>query len=248
MNCHAVDELAAAYGLSAVPAEEEQAISDHLFTCDQPHDEARSLIDAAALVPASLDLVQPSAALRARVMTTIAATPQDHRPVTAPMAGPRQETEAPRSIADRRPWWRVAPLPSALAAAALAAAVGLGAWGIGLNQQLAERDAALRAVASAEAAYAVEGAAGSGWVLETGGQAIFLADSLAALPSDQLYELWLIGADGPVAVGTLTDTEGVALVELEQDLGAATTFAVTVEAERVDAPTSDPVLVATLEG
>ena len=30
--------------------------------------------------------------------------------------------------------------------------------------------------------------------------------------------------------------------------GPATTFAVTIEAERVDAPTSDPVLVAALEG
>ena len=85
-------------------------------------------------------------------------------------------------------------------------------------------------------------------MLETDGQAIFLADSLAALPPDELYELWLIGDDGPVAVGTLTDTDGVALVELEQSLGDAAVFAVTVEAERVEAPTSDPVLVASLEG
>jgi anti-sigma-K factor RskA len=245
MNCQTVDELAAAYALSAVPEDEERAITEHLSTCSEPHDEARSLIEAAALVPAALDPVQPSAALRSRLMATIASTAQDHRPAVAQ----RPALEAPRSIADRRPWWRIAPLPSALAAAALAAAVGLGAWGIGLDRQLAERDAALRAVASADAAYAVSGTAGSGWVLETDGQAIFLADSLADLPADQLYELWLIGPDGgPVAVGTLTDTDGVALVELEQDLSAATTFAVTVEAERVDAPTSDPVMVATLEG
>ncbi len=240
MNCEAVDELAGAYALSAVSADEEHVISEHLATCDLPHDEARSLVGAAAFVPAHLEPVQPSAALRSRLMTTLAATPQEHR---RPVA-----IEAPRSFADRRPWWRVALLPSALAAVGLAAAVGLGSWGISLNQQLAERDAALRAVASADAAHAVTGAAGSGWVLETDGQAIFLADSLAALPADELYELWLIGEDGPVAVGTLTDTDGVALVELEQSLGDATVFAVTVEADRVDAPTSDPVLVASLEG
>jgi hypothetical protein len=34
----------------------------------------------------------------------------------------------------------------------------------------------------------------------------------------------------------------------EREIGPATTFAVTVVAERVDAPTSDPVLVASLEG
>ena len=35
---------------------------------------------------------------------------------------------------------------------------------------------------------------------------------------------------------------------LEEDLDDATTFAVTVESQRVDAPTSAPVLVASLEG
>ena len=245
MTCETVDELAPAYALSAVSSDEDRSVTEHLATCREPHDEARSLMRAAMLIPASLEPVAPSDALRSRLMTTIASTPQDHRAGVAPEPVPAP----PISIADRRPWWRVAPLPSALAAAALAAAVGLGAWGVGLQQQLAERDAALRSVAAADAAYAVAGTAGRGWVLETDGQATFLADSLADLPADQLYELWLIGPEGtPVAVGTLTDTEGVALIELEHDLGTATTFAVTVEAERVDAPTSDPVLVATLEG
>ena len=50
-----------------------------------------------------------------------------------------------------------------------------------------------------------------------------------------------------MAVGTIADPEGVAVVTLEQPLEGAVVFAVTVEAERVDAPTSDPVLLATLE-
>jgi anti-sigma-K factor RskA len=252
MTCHEIDELAAAYALGALEPDEERATSEHLATCAEPHVEARTLIDAAQAVPAALDPIEPSNALRARLMSTIAATPQDHAaPVTVPApAQPVQRRVAvEREAAPRRPWWSFGPLPSAVAAVALAAAVGFGAWGVTLNQQLAERDAALRMVASADAAHAVTGSAGSGWVLESDGQAIFLADELAALPADQLYELWLIGPEGaPVAVGTLTDTDGVALVELEQALGTATTFAVTVEAERVDAPTSDPVLVATIEG
>ena len=127
---------------------------------------------------------------------------------------------------------------------ALAAAVGLGAWGVSLNQQLAERDAALRAVASADTAYAVSGSAGSGWVIESDGQAIFLAESLAELPADQIYELWLIGPDdAPVAVGTIPEGDDVAVVTLERPLDDATTFAVTVESERVSTPRrSDPVL------
>jgi anti-sigma-K factor RskA len=241
MNCASVDELAAAYALSAVPDDEERAISEHLATCEQPHAEARELVGIASALPAGLDPVEPSPALRSRLMSTIDRTPQDH---AAPAPAAPMTVDAPR-----RRWWHLAPLPAGLAAVALAAAVGLGAWGVSLNQQLAERDAALRAVATADTAYAVAGDAGSGWVLESGSTAIFLADALADLPPDRLYELWLIGPDGaPVAVGTLTDTDGVALVTLERELGEATTFAVTVEAERVEAPTSDPVLVASLEG
>lgn len=243
MICERVDELAAAFGLGAVDASEEQEIGEHLASCDRPHTDARELIAMAAVIPGSLEPVEPSAGLRDRLMATAAFTPQEHRPLRTPVTPDLVPVEP-----ERGPWWRVAPLPTALAAVALAAAVGLGAWGISLNQQLGERDAALRAVASADAAYAVTGSAGSGWVLESEGEAIFLAESLAELPADQIYELWLIGDDEvPVAVGTIPDPEGVAVVTLEQPLEGATVFAVTVEAERVDAPTSDPVLVATLE-
>jgi anti-sigma-K factor RskA len=243
MTCQHVDELAAAFGLGAVDAGEERDIAEHLASCDRPHADARELIAIAAAIPGSLEPVEPSPGLRDRLMATAAVTPQEHRqsqpaPVSAPVA----------TAPERGRWWRVAPLPIALAAVALAAAVGLGAWGISLNEQLAERDAALRAVAAADAAYAVSGSAGSGWVLESDGEAIFLAESLAELPADQIYELWLIGGDEvPVAVGTIPDPEGVAVVTLEQPLEGAVVFAVTVEAERVDAPTSDPVLLATLE-
>ena len=246
MNCRTVDDLAAAYALGAVDPEEERAVSHHLRTCAQPHAEARSVIDAAALLPASLDPVTPSAALRGRLMSTIASTPQEHR---QPAPVRLRPVDTPASPTSRRAWWQLRPLPAALAAAGLAAAIGLGGWNVDLRTQLADRDAALRAVASADAAYAASGSAGRGWVFEAGGSAFFVADRLASLPSDRIYELWLIepGAD-PVAVGVLTDTDGTAIVTLERSLGAATAFAVTVEEERVDAPTSDPVLVAALEG
>lgn len=241
LHCADVDELAAAYALGAVAPDEERAISEHLAACGEPHAEARDLAAAASVLSVSVEPVTPSPALRARLMTTIGDTPQEHRPAAV--------DDAPRTAgAFPRPWWRLAPLPAGLAAVGLAAVIGLGAWNVNLNQRLAARDAALRAVATADAAYAVAGSAGSGWVLETDGRAIFLADSLAALPADRIYELWLIGPDGdPVAVGTLATTEGLTLVELERELGPATTFAVTIETERVSSPTSEPVLVAALE-
>ena len=242
LDCSAVDELAASYALGALDPSDDGAISIHLAACEQPHAEARGLIDVAVVLPDSLERVTPTSALRERLMATVAETPQEHR---------SRDASAGRSLArverQRPRWWRLSPLPSTLAAVALAAAIGLGAWGVTLNRQLAERDAALRAVASADAIYHASGAAGSGWVIEAGDSAMFMAEDLAELPSDQLYEFWLIDAEGnAVAAGTLTDTDGVAVVTLERNLEGATTFAVTVETERVDQSVNDPVMVAAI--
>jgi anti-sigma-K factor RskA len=241
MTCDRVDELAAAYALGAVTPEEERDISAHLATCSEPHADARELIGAGAMLAASADPVAPSDALRGRVMASIGSTTQEHRAVPPAPADPPREA--------RRPWWQARWVPAAVGAVGVAAVLAVGAWNLALNQQVAERDAVIRAVASADAVHQVAGIAGSGLLIESDGEATFVADDLADLPAGSLYELWLIGPDGsPVAVGTLTDTRGLAVVPLEQAIGPATTFAVTVEAERVEAPTSDPVLVASLEG
>jgi anti-sigma-K factor RskA len=245
LDCATVDDLAAAYGLASVDPQDADGIEQHLDGCPQPHDQARELIAAASLVPMTVDPVGPSRGLRDRLMATVAVTPQEHR-VSAVAPAPR-EIVAPLPTEPRRPWWQLGSLPAAVAAVGLAAAVGLGAWGVSLSGQLAERDAALRAVASADATYLAEGQAGRGWVIETGDQAMFMADGLADLAAGQLYELWLIDGEGnAVAAGVLTDTDGVTLVPLERDLDDATTFAVTVETERVEQPTNDPVMVAAL--
>lgn len=244
MICEQVDDLAAAYALGALEPTEERAISHHLATCDRRHAEARALIDAASTIPAGLEPIPPGPALRARLMATVAATAQDHR--AAPAVRELVRDPAPA----RRPWWRLqSPVMGVVAAGALALAVGLGAWGVSLQEQVAEREEALRSVAAADAAHRVTGSAGSGWLLETDDETVFLAEGLAALDDDRIYELWLIEADGdPVAVGIVDEVEDLVIAPLESQVGDATAFAVTVEAERVDAPTSDPVLLATLEG
>jgi hypothetical protein len=246
VTCADVDELAAAWALGAVDAAEDRAIGEHLASCDKPHDEAHAAIDGAAVVGADLAPVQPSAALRDRLMATVAATPQDHRPLSAAPTTPAVSVSAPAA----RPWWTPTwQLPAALAAGALALAVGLGAWGLSLQQQLAERDAAVNAVASADAAFRVDGAAGGGWILEDGERAVFLADELAPLAAGQLYEFWLIDGSGQaVDVGILEDADGLTLVELERPLDDAVAFAVTVETERVAQSANDPVMLASLEG
>lgn len=245
LDCATVDEIASAYGLDAVEAHEATAVEQHLAGCPHPHDDARELIAIATLIPEALEPLAPSPALRSRLMATVAATPQEHRSVR-PEPAPREAAFMPAAPVPRA-WWQFGPLPAAIAATAMAAVVGLGAWGISLNGQLAERDAALRAVASADAAYIASGEVGRGWVIQSGDQAMFMADGLADLAAGHLYELWLIDADGnAVAAGTLTDTDGVALVTLERGLDDATTFAITIETERVEQSVNAPVMIAAL--
>jgi anti-sigma-K factor RskA len=245
MTCMTADELAGAYALGALEPEEEQAVAEHLRSCEREHAELRRATEAAAMLAAAIDPVEAPSSLRDRILATADMTPQDHRLPTAGAAGQAEPVEPPRESS--RGWWQVAPLATGLAAVALAAAVGLGAWNLSLSQQLADREATLRSIAAADAAFPVSGSGGTGWILQTADRAVFLAEELAELPADRIYELWLIDPDGsPTAVGVIEQTAGLTIVELERSLDAATAFAVTIEAERVESPTSDPVLIAPL--
>ena len=247
MTHESIDELAGAFALGSLDADEMAAVRAHLAACDQPHVELREALPAAEILAASLEPVQPSAALRDRLMATIERT--------QPAAVPPVEVVKP-------PWprpgwfdWISPRVARPLAVAAVVAAVALSAWNVSLRSDLDKRDAALRAVAAAiangQTAFRVDGSAGRGYVVDTPGigASLVVAD-LKSLPADRLYELWLLDAAGtPVAVGTFTDTSGaLAVLPVEKDLSGYATFAVTVEAKRVDAPTTTPVMVGDLTG
>jgi len=248
--CRDVDELAGALALGAVDADEARAAREHLETCPEPHTELRSLLGADAVLAAGVEPIQPSAALRDRLMDSVARLPQ--AAATPAAVAPREPSGQPR-----RGWleWLSPQVARPLALAAVVAVIAVGAWGVSLSSQLGERDRALRAVANAiaggEVAFRVDGDAGRGYVVDTpgNGSSLVVAD-LEPLPAGKLYELWLIGADGtPVDVGTFRPGEdAVAVVAVERDLTGFETFAVTVEAERVDSPTStDLVMVGAIK-
>lgn len=229
-TCDEADALAGAWGLDALDPDEARAVADHLATCDRPHAELRAAPGAGAVVAAVLDPVQPSAGLRDRIMTSIGA-----------------DTPA----ATRAPWYR-AWLPRAAGLAAAAAIVALVAWNVQLRGELDTRQDALERVAAALSSggptYEVSGTAGGG-LLVTGADGPVFVAGLPVPEGDDIYEMWLIGPSGPVAAGTFRPGEEDVLVvaPLEGSLEGFETFAVTVEAERVSAPTGDPVLVAALD-
>ena len=244
MTHQQVEELAGAFALGALDPEEEMAVRAHLADCREAHPELEAALSAAMVMAESLEPVPPSADLRDRLMATIERTPQENRqPVTEPQKKPG------------RGWldWFSPRVARPLAIAAVAAVIAVGAWNLSLQSQVEQRDAALRAVADAisggQAAFRVEGAAGRGYVVDTPGEgAALVVTDLADLPPDRIYELWLLNPAGaPVAVGILTSTDdAVAVVQLERDLSGFSIFAVTVEAERVAAPSGKPVMLGVL--
>lgn len=243
LDCTRADELAGAAALGALDPDEAQAITQHVATCDQPHAELRDLLGSDAILALALEPVTPDPTLRSRVMASAAATPQEH-------STPAPDRDS--ALSARRPWvrWSSAGLWRGLAGAGAVVIIALGAWNIGLRQQMAVQEAALAAIGEVviggQPAYSVSGPAGSGYVIDNEGPgATFLVAGLEDLPDGDIYELWLLDAAGtPLAVGTIevADPE-LAVVALEQDLAGFALFAVTVEAERVEAPTGDPVMV-----
>jgi anti-sigma-K factor RskA len=250
LACRDVDELAGALALGAMDADETLAARDHLATCPEAHTDLRSLLGVDAVLAAGMEPIPPSAGLRDRLMDSVAGMPQGA--VTAVPI-----TAAATALEGRHGWldWLSPRFARSLALAAVVAVIAVGAWGVSLSTQLGERDRALQAVANAiaggEVAFRVDGEAGRGYVVDTpgSGSSLVVAD-LDPLPAGKLYELWLIGPDGaPVDVGTFRPgDDAVTVVPVEEDLMGFETFAVTVESQRVAAPTSDIVMAGALQG
>ena len=252
--CADVDALAGALALGAVDAEELQAVREHLASCQEPHAELRSLLGADVVLAAGLQPIQPPAGLRERLMATVAEVPQEPAGAgaEAPVAAPPVVEE--KSQQARRGWldWLSPNVARPVAVFAVIALIAVGIWGYSTASQLNQQRDSLRAVADAIAAgeptHPVDGSAGRGFVVDTAGAgASFVVTSASALGSDQVYVLWLIGPDGtPVDVGDFVPSGSEVVVPVEEDLTGFQTFAVTVEAERVSAPTSDPVMVGSV--
>jgi anti-sigma-K factor RskA len=245
-----VDELGAALALGALEPDELRAVIEHLETCPERHEEVRSLLGAGDVLTASLEPVAPSAGLRDRLMQTLSATPQQHVAAATPVVPAAAPAVQPRrtGLFD----WFSPNLARGLAVAAVVVAIAFGIRNVSLQGQVSQRDQALRAVAQAiasgQTAFRVSGSGGSGYVIaDRNGTASFVGANLAPLKADQIYELWLIGSDNkPVAVGTLTPSDALAVVPLERGISGFAVFAVTAESHRVTAPTSQPVMTANL--
>ncbi|HSP53203.1 MAG TPA: anti-sigma factor [Cryobacterium sp.] len=263
-------ELAGAYALHALDAEDAAAYEAHLENSEQARIEAAELSDTAVALGLAAAPVQPSAGLRASLMAQLAATPQlapraaDQTQTTdvpapstdpAPVHGTAPERTAPeRTAASERARLRWFQRPVGVLAAA-AAAVALFAGGTFVGQSLEsdqfeqEQAAGLVQITAAADTQRASATTADGqeatlvWSAERGLSAL-LIDDLPALSADQDYQLWYIGGSGAVSAGTL-DSSGTGTVwrVLDGSLTAGDTIGVTVEPKGgSEQPTSDPIL------
>jgi hypothetical protein len=130
------DELAVGWALHALEPEDESVFLEHVAGCDRCATTVAETREVMAAMATDLPQPEPSEALRSRIRAAVEETEQLPGPepeVVAPPVRARAAVvpERPRAVPPR-PRWRRA-LPTALAAAAVAAIVGLGLWNVVLT-------------------------------------------------------------------------------------------------------------------
>ncbi|MEV1246723.1 anti-sigma factor [Nonomuraea sp. NPDC049750] len=237
--------LSGAYAVHALPDSDGVLFETHMEECPSCRTEVRRLRETAVLLALAI-AEPPPAALRTRVLTAVARTPQ------TPAGSPR------RILRDVRLWRRRGRgrVVAGLAAVSTAAAVALGVVVFDARRDLGDLQAKDGEVAAVLAAPDVRTvrmpvtAGGSGTVVvsRARGRMVFTSSGLPELPRSRVYELWLMGPDGIRSAGLLDRRpDGVTTPMLAGAAKGDERIGLTVEpAGGSKQPTTQPVLFAEL--
>ena len=228
LTCDEVRDLAAGFVLDALSADEAAAVRAHLASCSDPHVEIDELAAVLPVLGESVPVIEPPAALKARIMEAAEADLEERRAeaavavaVPAPAAvAPAQPAQAQAAPAQEpiplRPAARAGASPGtwALRIAAVLAIALLGGWNLLLQGQLSQARSYQESVAAVLDAAAQPGAltavltpeGGSGpsglAAVESDGSVTLAMQALGPTAGDEVYEAWVIGGDGvPVPLG-----------------------------------------------
>ncbi len=226
MSCTDVREMAGSFVLGALPEPEASAVRAHLATCSDAHAEIAELGSVLSVLDASVPVIEPPAELKGRILAAAAAerravaassvapsvVPAEPVAAPGPVPFPSAEQRAERAAAKSGPsaasWF--------LRIAAVLAIVALTGWNVLLQGQLSssqqfERDVAAvldaaQQPGSLAAILSPDVGTGSGIAAVTEAGVLTLAmHDLAPTSGTQVYETWVIPADGvPVALGGFT--------------------------------------------
>ena len=219
-------ELAAGYALDALDDDEQAVFEQHLADCKQCAADILAFRETAALLAYAQEGPELPVALRERVLE-------------------EARRELPhQSVVVLRPR-RALRLTGIAAAAAVAAAIGLGVWATSLSSSLDAERSAVAILANEDSQRLSLGQYGQ-VVRAPDGDAVMIVRNLDEAPSGKTYEAWVIGAGGPVKAGLFKGGDQE-IVLLEEPVDAGAIVAVTLEPEGgSDQPTSD-VLFGTSE-
>lgn len=216
-------DLAPAYVLGALEDADMAAIREHLATCAESHAEFEQLGGVVPyLLEAELELVEPPASLRDRIMAAAAtdlatradAPARDRAPIAFPPAAERES----------RVGARTGPFGWAMRIAAVIAIVVLGGWNLLLQNDLGAARRFDQAVASVISAAAQPGSqtvvltptennqASGIAAIRPDGSVVLAMRNLPATKGTEVYETWVIvGSGAPVPVGDFkVDANGIA--------------------------------------
>ena len=240
----------ALYALGALVGPEKEALEQHLRVCSPCQSELLQLQSDATLLALSTIGPVPPPRSRKRLLRAIA-----------------RERRVPQTAAKRFRWWLL--VPYAVSTALVVVAVFLWNESRSLNRTLAnleqrhsEMEKQLRVaqdlvntLTSPESKQitlapvkTLPQPQGKAYYVPSSGHLLFLANNLAPLPPDKVYELWLIPATGaPLPAGLFhPDSRGAATV-VNPPLPSgveAKAFAITIEpAGGSPAPTSQPIML-----
>ncbi len=223
-------ELIAAYTLDALTPGEVREVEAHLPMCEECRHDLRLMREVAGDLAAGVRMVQPPAALRARILDAI--------------AFPRRA----------RPW------TLGIAALAAALAVVLAGVSLSLNQRLTaltERLAAQEQVLALLASPSAKTAALSGSVQANvrfvydpaRRQGALVVSDLRDPGAEFVYQLWLVAGQEPQSVGVFRPVPGrPIIVPVAADFSRYQVVAISVERgpQGASRPTSPPILAASL--
>lgn len=222
--------LATPYALHAMPQSDLDDIDRQLAHAPAPvalafADEVRAVRETMALVSAST-AAEPPTDLRERLLTAV--------------GGGKVVELRPRSTRRR----------TAAIAIAAAVAIGLGAAGIGFAIRPAQTQSAAEQIFAAPDVRTVSGD------IPTGGTAtvvfsrernagVLVMNNVAPPKSGTVYQMWLVGAQGPKSAGTM-DAAAVApsTTAVLPDLGDSKTLAFTVEPSGGSTSPTTPIFAA----
>jgi anti-sigma factor RsiW len=276
LTCEDVRDLAGAFVLGALEPADADAVRAHLASCPEAHAEIAEAGSVLPVLDASVPQVEPSSALKGRIMAAAAADLEARQsgggvPPVAALGS--QAAPAASAVAEPTPFpsadernaraaRKTSPATWAVRIAAVLVIGLLGAWNLLLQGQISaaqtyeDNVAAVLDVASQPGAFtAVLAPATSGGprgiaAMSPSGDMAMAVRDLAPTSGSEVYEAWVIGADGvPVPLGGVpVGTAGTAFYTgagLTAEPGAV--LALTLEpGPGATAPSSAPVSSGTV--